>query len=302
MKLAVTGGTGFVGGHLLDLAIARGHTLRALTRRPQPARDGIVWIEGALDRPESLAWLCEGTDAVIHIAGVINGDREAFHSGNVNGTENMVAAAEPAGVKRFVHVSSLAAREPQLSVYGWSKCQSEAPVRGFLGNWTIIRPPAIYGPGDREILGIFRAARFGVLPLPPAGHLSLLHVDDLCRLLLDCIYAPESHGKSYEPDDGVPGGWEYRAFARAIGEAIGRRVLPLPLPKALLGVGAGIDRLLRGQKAQLTPDRVAYFCHPDWTAHAERQPPASLWQAQIDSRTGLTQTAAWYRAQGWLGR
>src|SRR5215213_6105802 len=119
MKLAITGATGFVGGHLLDLALAKGHEIRALARRAQPEREGVTWIDGSLDQPDTLERLVEGADAVIHIAGVINArDAAAFEAGNVTGTAAMLAAAEKAGARRFVHVSSLAAREPRLSQYG----------------------------------------------------------------------------------------------------------------------------------------------------------------------------------------
>jgi hypothetical protein len=89
-------------------------------------------------------------------------------------------------------------------------------------------------------------------------------------------------------------------FARALGRAVHRRVIPLPLPKALLLAGARIDRLIRGDKAQLTRDRVNYFCHPDWTASPHAHPPASLWQARIGTEEGLAATARWYKAQRWL--
>lgn len=298
--LAITGGTGFVGGHVIAEALARGHRVRALARRPQPERDGVSWIEGALDQPDRLAVLAGGADAVIHVAGVINGDEEAFRHGNVVGTEQMVGAAAAASIRRFVHVSSLAAREPALSAYGRSKCVSEEPVIAAGGDWTIVRPPAIYGPGDREMLELFRLARRGIVPLPPEGRLSLIAAEDLARLLLDCLDAPMSFCRTYEPDDGTPEGWSHAAFARAIGEAVGRRVLPLPVPRPLLAAGAWADRRLRGPRARLTRDRVAYFCHPDWTAAPHAQPPAELWRPVIDTRAGLAATARWYRAQGWL--
>lgn len=303
MRLAITGGTGFVGGHLLDLAVARGHAVRALTRRAQPPRAGIDWIEGALDLPESLARLVESVDAVIHVAGVVNGDREAFRLGNIVGTERMVDAAAHAGIARFVHVSSLSAREPALSDYGWSKCVSEEVVIASGGDWTIICPPAIYGPGERDILELFRMAGRGVVPLPPGGgRLSVIAVGDLCRLLLDCLDQPASFCRTYEPDDGRPGGWEHRAFARALGAAVGRRVAALAIPKPLLRLGAWGDKAVRGPNARLTPDRVAYFCHPDWTCSPSAQPPASLWRPETDTPAGLAETARWYRARGWLSR
>jgi len=114
MRLAITGATGFVGGHLLDAARTAGHQVAALTRRPQAARDGVKWVEGALDDRASLDRLVAGADAVIHVAGVVNAPDEAgFEAGNVVGTGAVLAAAERACTARFVHVSSLAAREPR---------------------------------------------------------------------------------------------------------------------------------------------------------------------------------------------
>ena len=300
MRLAITGGTGFVGSHLIGQAVAGGHEVRALTRRPQPPAEGIVWSEGALDRPDSLAALVQGCDAVVHVAGVINGDAAAFTAGNIVGTENMVDAAAQAGIRRFIHISSLAAREPQLSAYGRSKSVSEEPVIAAGLNWTIIRPPAIYGPADRELLELFRLARWRLIPLPPGGHLSVIHVADLCRLILACLDGEISLGRTYEPDDGRKGGWGMTEFARAIGRAVGRRVLPLPIPKRLLMLGADTDRLIRRGKAKLTPDRVEYFCHPDWAASPHAHPPAELWRALVPTEQGLTETARWYREKGWL--
>jgi nucleoside-diphosphate-sugar epimerase len=300
VRLAITGGTGFVGSHLVDRAVAGGHQVRALTRRVQPARAGVVWVEGALDQREALSRLAEGCDAVIHVAGVINGSREEFRTGNVVGTERMLDAAASAGVTRFVHVSSLAAREPRLSDYGWSKCVAEEPVVASGGDWTIIRPPAVYGPRDREMLDLFRFARYGVVPLPPAGRLSIIHADDLCGLILACLGDPASHGRTFEPDDGRDGGWTSIELARAIGRAAGRRVLPLPTPRRLLPLGIVLDRMVRGRNAKLTRDRASYFAHPDWTAAPHAHPPASLWRAAIPTEAGLAATFRWYRAQRWL--
>jgi len=300
MRIAITGGTGFVGSHLIDLALAEGHQINALTRRPQEERNGLTWTDGALDNPESLAALCAGCDAVIHVAGIINGSAREFHQGNVVGTENMIAAAAGAGIRRFVHVSSLSAREPSLSAYGRSKLESEEPVIATGRGWTIVRPPAIYGPRDREMLDLFRFARRGVLPLPPSGRISVIHVQDLCRLLLACIGSPLAEGRLFEPDDGRDNGWTPVEFARAIGRAVQHRVLALPMPKALLMTGVRIDRAIRGKRAKLTRDRVNYFCHPDWVAAPHARPSADLWLPQIPTEEGLAATARWYKAQGWL--
>jgi uncharacterized protein YbjT (DUF2867 family) len=301
LVLAVTGGTGFVGGHLLKAAREGGFRLRALTRGWRPAEDGIDWVEGALDRPDTLATLVEGADAVVHIAGLINAaTRAGFEAVNVGGTAAVVDAARAAGVRRFVHISSLAAREPELSDYGWSKARSERVVAASGLDWTILRPPAIYGPGDRETFELFRMARRGLALLPPKGRFSVLHVGDLCRLILAVIEAPETHFQTYEPDDGRAGGWEHRHFARTLSRVFGKRAATLTMPELVVKGAARIDRLVRRDKARLTPDRARYYCHPDWVAAAEARPPEALWAPAIRTATGLKATADWYREQGWL--
>lgn len=302
--IAVTGGTGFVGQRLLDLA-GDDVTLRALTRRKQPSRPGVEWIEGALDQPDSLEALAKGADAVIHIAGVINArDAAGFEAGNVAGTAAMIAAAKAVGVKRFIHVSSLAAREPQLSAYGASKRRSEETLGDAIGlDWTIIRPPAVYGPGDRETLQLFRMAKQGLMLLPPGGRLSLVHADDLSGLLLRLALSTDAAGDVLEVDDGRPGGWSHDDFARAVGEAVGGRVRTIALPAPLLTFGAAVDTSLSrltGRQPKLSFDRARYFCHPDWVVSSHAQPAPELWRPSIDTHHGLRHTADWYRDKGWL--
>ena len=301
MKLAVTGGTGFVGARLLDSAAAGGHEVRALTRRPQSPRPSVEWVEGSLADRDALGRLVEGSDAEIHVAGVINApDAAAFNAGNVEGTLAMLAAATAAGTRRFVHVSSLAAREPGLSQYGASKARAEALVERSGLDWAMVRPPAVYGPGDREMLELFRMAKLGVVLLPPKGRISLLHADDLARLLLALAEPSAPSQLIVEPDDGRSGGWSHREFAAALGRAVGRRNLAVSMPGGLLRFGAWCDGLVRRGKAKLTADRVGYFCHPDWVASPERAVPAALWRPAIAAEQGLADTAHWYRQQGWL--
>jgi nucleoside-diphosphate-sugar epimerase len=290
--LAVTGGTGFVGGHLLRAAGAAGYDIRALTRGWRPPGDGICWIEGALDDPAALAALCESADAIVHIAGLINAaTRAGFEAVNVGGTAAVIDAARAAGVRRLIHISSLAAREPELSDYGWSKAKAERLVAASGLDWTILRPPAVYGPGDRETFELFKMARRGLALLPPGGRFSVLHVEDLCRLILALVD---------EPDDGRDGGWDHRHFARTLGRVFGKRAATLAMPKMVMHGAAKVDRLVRRSKAKLTPDRVRYYCHPDWVVTAEARPPAALWTPAIRTATGLKATADWYRQQGWL--
>ena len=294
MILAITGGTGFVGRHLLDQALAAGNGVRALTRRDQPPRAGVTWIRGDLADAAALTRLASGAEALIHVAGVVSAPtREGFAAGNIEGARAVLVAAAEAGVRHVVHVSSLAAREPYLSAYGWSKAAGEALVAASPLPFTIVRPPAVFGPGDTEILDLFRMARRRIMPLPPPGRLSVIYGPDLAALLLALATGPGA-GATHEADDGS-GGWSHAGFARAIGQAVGRRVLPLPLPAPLLRAGAKLDGLLRGADAKLTPDRVAYFLHRDWTIDARRRPPADLWTPAHPTPRALAETAAWYR-------
>ena len=298
--LAITGGTGFVGRTLIDLAVREGHEVRALTRRPQPDMARVTWVSGALDTPLALTSLIRGADAVIHVAGVVNApDRAGFAAGNIAGTQAVVDAATSVGVQRFIHVSSLAAREPELSDYGWSKAGAEHVVEASSLHWTIVRPTAIYGPGDMEMRDMFRIAKYGLALLPPPGRMSVIAVSDLARLLLSLV-ATNQGPVILEADDGTQGGWSHGDFARAIGAAVGRPVLPLALPKAILSVGAKADRLFRGRKAKLTQDRVNYLTHPDWTVDPAKRPDSLIWRPEVPTLQGLAETAAWYRANGLL--
>lgn len=303
MTIAMTGATGFVGAETLDRALAAGLTVKALARSAQPPRARLKWVHGSLADSRALNKTIRDVDAVIHIAGVVNApDRAGFEAGNALGTVAVIDAMRRQGVRRLIHISSLAAREPDLSDYGWSKELAERHVLASGLDWTIVRPPAIYGPGDRDILDLFRMAKRGLMLLPPGGRLSAIHVTDLARLLL--ILAADRHvspAHVYEVDDGTAGGWDHGDFGRALGRAVGRAtVRTFASPPRLLNAAARVDRLLRGRKAKLTPDRVRYLCHPDWVSAPSLAVPAPLWTPQIATEDGLKTTAEAYRAKGWL--
>jgi uncharacterized protein YbjT (DUF2867 family) len=304
VTVALTGATGFVGQAVLDVAVRRGVQVRALTRRPQAERQGIEWVPGDLTSAAALGDLVRGVGTVLHVAGLTSArDPAAFAAANVDGTAKLLAAARGAQAKRFVFVSSLAAREPALSHYGASKAEAEALVQASGLDWTIVRPPGVYGPRDIDYLEMFRSAKLGIVPLPPRGASSIIHVEDLARLLLDLADAPLAlvRHRVFEPDDGREGGWSHRELAAAIGAAVGRRRVVAPhLPPWLMKVGARFDGILRGDKARLTPDRASYMAHPNWVVRSDRAVPPAVWQPQIPGDEGLRRTAAWYRAQGWL--
>jgi uncharacterized protein YbjT (DUF2867 family) len=301
VTIALTGATGFVGQTLVDRALAAGIAVQALTRRAQDPRAGVTWVRGDLDGAAALRELVSGAEAVIHVAGVVN-DAAAFESGNVRGTLNVIEAAKAAGLQRLIHVSSLSAREPGLSAYGASKARAEKLVMASGLDWTIVRPPAIYGPRDADIFEVFRLARWGVMPMPPRdGRSSVIHVDDLARLLLALVPGGEGvTGRSFEPDDGRKQGWSHYELARAIGWAMGRRPWVLHLGQTALERAARADQFLRRDKARMTLDRARYMAHPDWVASDAARPPRSLWRPQVLTRDGLKATAEWYRNNQWL--
>jgi uncharacterized protein YbjT (DUF2867 family) len=302
--IAVTGGTGFVGKVTLSQLLAAGHMVRALTRLPQPPVAGIDWVLGTLADPGPLGALVDGVDAVIHVAGAVNApDRAGFEAVNAIGTAAVIAAMRARGTRRLVHVSSLAAREPQLSDYGWSKAEAERHVAGCGLDWTIVRPPAIYGPYDTEMLEFFQMAVRGLVLLPPGGRLSIIHVDDLARLLVTLSQNDDgaARDRTFEVDDGRNGGWDYSELGRAFAQAVGReRAMILSMPATMVRFGAWIDRLVRGERARLTPDRAAYFCHDDWVSRSALHPPKALWTPAIETRAGLAETARAYRERGLL--
>lgn len=306
MKVAITGATGFVGKATLDAALGRGMRVRAMTRRNRHNVERVEWVLGTLEDERALADLVVGVDAVIHIAGLTNTpDTSEFDRANVVGTEKMIAAATNAGIKRFVFVSSLSAREPQLSAYGASKARAEEVVKASGLDWTIVRPPAVYGPHDKDMFELFRSAKYGIVPVPPKGKTSLIHVEDLARLLVALAIPSDAsrltYNQTYEPWDDNAFGYEHTELAKMIGEAVGNpQVLAANVPEPLLQIGAKIDKALRGHKAKLTADRVGYMVHPDWVCDLKKAPPLSLWQAHWSGEAGLKMTAEWYKKEGWL--
>ena len=303
MTIALTGATGFVGQAVLDACKRAGEPVCALTRRPQDPCEHVEWVEGDLSNVGGMGLLCRDADAIVHVAGLTNHpDPAQFDEANVRGTERLITVAKEAQLKRFVFVSSLSAREPQLSAYGASKARAETLVEASGLDWTIVRPPGVYGPRDVDYFEMFRSAKFGFVPLPPGGASSIIHVEDLARLLLALVDAPPAlvRHRVFEPDDGREGGWSHKELAKAIGKAVGRPVFAPHLPRPVLDGAARLDRLLRGDKARLTADRVGYMTHPNWVSRSAMKVPEAVWSPRIVGEEGLAATASWYREAGWL--
>lgn len=299
-RFAITGGTGFVGATLIEAALAAGHTVQALARSKQRPQPRLTWIHGALADSAAMTALAKGADAFIHVAGVVNArTARDFDHGNVAGTRAALDAA--AAVPRFVHVSSLAARAPALSVYGSSKAAADALVMAARPDAAIIRPPAVYGPRDRDMARLYRLVAKGVAPVLTSGRFSIIEVSDLARALL--MMATSDAEGIYEIDDGTPGGLSHRQLAAHIADAVGRAPLYIPMPAGLLSVGAAFETAIariRGGLPVLSFDRARYLAHPDWVADSTPLRRLGLWSPQLNPAEGIARTAVWYRAAGWI--
>lgn len=305
---AVTGATGFIGRHTLAALRRRGWEIRVLTRR-HPADLlspyhrfelvlGDVHDEGALER------LVDGAQAIIHLAGLVKAlTPEDFYAVNETGTERLLRAANRRNPgAALVHVSSLAAREPQLSPYCGSKRRGEAQVETLAAGrpWTIVRPPAVYGPGDLELLPMFKAARLGLVPYPaiPGAALSMIHGADLGEAI---AAAPDRRGDRqalFEVDDGTPGGYRWPDLLGALGGAVGTKPKGVRVPRwALAATALGNARLadLDRRARVLFPHKVAEIYFPDWVARGEKLSAVADWQPKFDIWTGFKDTVRAYR-------
>lgn len=303
MIVAVTGGTGFVGRQVIEALGQAGASVRILARRPVPdiEASGVAVVRGGLEDAKALSALADGASAVIHCAGVVAAPRAAdFHVANVDGTAAMLRAAHPSA--RFVHVSSLAARERHLSAYAASKRQAEELVAAAGRDAVVVRPPAVYGPGDRATLPIFAQLHRGLLaaPAPRTARFSLIFVADLARLLARLALAPFVAGRPVEPEDGR-GGYGWSDLAAIAGRVSGRRVRTLHVPVGLLWPMAlaaeGWGRITN-RPPPLSRDKLRELGHADWVCAA--LPKGLDWRPVTGFAKGYALTAAWYAEAGWL--
>jgi nucleoside-diphosphate-sugar epimerase len=312
MRVAVTGATGFVGSHVIRKLTAGGHQVRILARRMPimaltPGKPLEV-VLGDLDDQPALRRLAEGIDALIHVAGVVKARHATeFHSVNVGGTRNVAAALAGASPDlRVIHVSSLAAREPGLSPYCASKRGGEAAI-AMLPNparLTILRPPAVYGPGDSEIFPLFKAAALGLCTYPAArrSRVSLIHGVDLAAAIVAAMEA-SLPDPIYELDDGHPGGYAWAEIGAALSAALNRPVRMIRVPRpavAAIAAGAEVHRRVAGSLTALSLAKVPELYHRDWAAQGPRLEAETGWKPAFGITKGFADTLAWYRAIGWL--
>lgn len=308
--VAVTGGTGFIGRRVVARLLDEGWRVRVLARRPDRplAEAGADLVRGSLEEPSSLDELVDSAQAVIHCAGAISARRRSeFVQVNRDGTVHLAAAvvAQPRP-PRLLLISSLAAREPELSSYATSKRMAEDAARQTLASkadFGIVRPPAVYGPGDRATLPIFRQIKQGLLFVPAAeARFSLLYVDDLAKIVARLLETPRWDGLIIEPDDGS-GGYSWADLARIAGGQLGRRVRTVPVPWLVLWLPAAVAQLLSlpmRRAPKFTPGKLRELYHADWVCRATGGGllPAGLPRVTFDN--GFAATLAWYMQRKWL--
>ena len=322
MRALVTGATGFVGSHLAEALRRRGDEVTALARSAPKAeslvRQGIHVVAGDLHDTAALERAAAHQDVVFHVAGVVAARSEAdFLRANRDGTENVLAAARRAGASRLVLISSLAAAGPAprgaplrghetprpVTAYGRSKLAAEQIVKQSPLSWSVVRPPVVYGPRDREILKVFRLARLRLAPVfgDGAQELSAVHVIDLAAALIAVATSPATIGGTYTACH--PEVFTTAEFGKAIGAAMGRSVATFRIPRvvaqALLAVTGTAAHLAR-EATILTTDKANEFFQPAWTGDPGPLTRDTGWRATYDLQSGLADTYRWYREAGWL--
>jgi nucleoside-diphosphate-sugar epimerase len=320
--IAITGGTGFVGSHLIDCLCAAGVRPRVLVRSPESPRwiadTPVQWVAGSLADAEALRQLVDGAATVVHLAGVVRaGRRQDFDIGNRVGTGNLVEAmADVAGSARLVHVSSLAAAGPSrvpegvapgddpspISWYGQSKLDAEREAQRWSGEggWIILRPPAIYGPRDTDVFEFFRMASRGVVALPAGERwLTVAWVGDVVRAILAAT-TPGSGGIHHL---GEPDPFLLQNLISILCDAGDVRARVVSVPPMLVSAAGGLGSALQKlglRRIALTSDKSRELLARHWTSRTSE----SLGILGIKDCTGFSDGAAatwgWYRKQGML--
>ncbi len=309
----VTGATGFVGSHLVDLLLERGYRVTVTVRRTSRLR----WLEGKpverveadLEAPVALP----PCDVVFHVAGVIRADSwGAYLAGNRDASRH---ALEGARAARFVHVSSLAVAGPgegvdeatpcrPISLYGKSKWEGEQAVwrRRDRIPVTVIRPPVVYGTRDFGLYDLYRAVRWGLRPeIGGRKVVSLVHARDLAEGTVRAAESPAAANEVFYLSDPRP-----RAVSEIldlVAGLLGRRTVRVPIPDRVVRFLGGVSedgaRLL-GLRSMFCRDKALEMTQKAWTCRPEKARRLLGWEARIPLERGMAEALEWYRGRGLL--
>jgi len=320
VNVLVTGATGFVGSHVADALLAKGHRVRVTTRRSSKLAwlDGknVERVEGDLRDGRGLDRACDGIEVVYHVAGVINAPRdEDYRAGNWLATKNMVEAAIAAKVRRFIQVSSLAAGGPTadgrpvteemtpkpISIYGKSKLEGELEAMKHRGEIEVaaVRPPVVYGPRDSGLLDMYKVLTTGVKPQFGAEKfISIVHVTDLVRGIMACGEQAAAAGECfYVCNQAWHAQGQVMDFILA---ALGKKAVGVGIPDRVVrflgGVAEDTAKLV-GKHSMFNRDKALEMTQPAWICSPAKAAKVLGWRAEIEIEAGLRETLAWYRGQ-----
>jgi nucleoside-diphosphate-sugar epimerase len=318
--ILITGGTGFIGTHLLEKLVSSGEAVRALVRRtraPRALPSGVETVYGDLASGAGLTEALRGVDRVIHLAGVTKALRiEDYYSGNVRTTEHLAHALAGRDV-RLVHVSSLAAIGPStagtplaedaephpLTHYGKSKLEAERVVRSLLPDAVIVRPPVVYGPRDTDVFQLLKSISKGMVLEIAGGDrwFSAVYVKDLVEGLLAAASTPAAAGRAYFLAHAKAVSWRHLEMSAARIMARTPRVLTVPYRVAhAVGACAEIWARCTGKPGIVSRDKVAEARCISWTCDTQRAAIELGYVARTSLDDGLAATLAWYKEAGWL--
>lgn len=326
MKFLVTGGTGFVGSHVVELLLAEGREVVCPVRSLSSLRN-LADIQAsviAIDGMEHMLSQQSPIDYVIHLAASTRSlNYNHYLQANVDYTRRLLEYFSEEGrarvLKRFVYVSSQAVCGPSpegvpvtesdplrpVSLYGRSKGEAENLVRSFRDRFpvTVIRPPTVFGPRDVDVLGVFRTAKFGfVTYIAGADRLvSIIYVEDLVNGILKAAFSPAARNQVYFMANPEPVVW--RAFSLLIARVLGRRAVAVPVPLALMQIislGGDFFGRLRGTAVLFRSEKIVEMKQLAWVCSSEKAYRELLWKPQVALEEAVRRTAQWYRDHNWI--
>ncbi len=302
-RVALTGASGFAGGPILSELLRAGHQVKTLVRRPKQGQfdSSVTVVKGDLDDLSALNALVSDVDVIVHVAGAISAlDENYYFKVNFGGTRNVLNAAVATGVKRFVYVSSITARNPELSAYAASKRAAEDFLTTRKNEMEILalRPSAIYGPGDKATLPLLAALQKTVAAVPgqKTAQFSLVHVADFARVVCSASLGNQTGLLEIDDMSGGHDWYELAALNRAISGKPNRLFF---LPRSVvtgIAMASEISSKFTGQLGMVNRGKVNELYHGDWVARGAGWPRDDA----IGLAQGLAETVTWYRAEGWL--
>lgn len=300
---ALTGATGFIGSAVARRLIRGGWRVRALLRSPSLAArlagTPLQWVRGTLEDRECLESLVGDADAVVHCAGAVRGLTEAdFYRTNVEAVSRLASiAASRNPAPRFLLISSLAAREPELSPYAASKRMGELALSTVSDRlpWTALRPPVVYGPEDRALRPLLRLMLHGIAPIPGRkdARFSLLYVEDLAEAVIQWLTSNIREKRAFELDDGHPKGYAWQEVVETFERLRGKRVIYFQVPELILNVVARLNKIAAsviGYAPMFTPGKVREFRHPNWICDNAPFCRVANWTPMVRLEEGLRLT------------